>query len=263
MSRWFRHYAGMMRDDKLVRVAIRSKQPIERVVWIWGAILESAAEIDDNGRFDVDAAEIAYFLRADEDDVGAVLSALAGSGHLAGDIVVKWGDRQFQSDRSNARVAAHRERKRAEKRGSNGKEEQENDTVTLPERDGIAPETETETETELEDLEAYASPASGDAVEAEEDVSDSESLRPEHVVEAWNDLAKRVGKPCIRALTPERRVRLKARISGYSLEDFREVLGNVERSPFLRGDTGKHFCTFDWITKKANFQKVLEGNYNG
>jgi hypothetical protein len=32
MSRWFRHYAGMMRDDKLVRVAIRSKQTIERVV---------------------------------------------------------------------------------------------------------------------------------------------------------------------------------------------------------------------------------------
>ena len=49
MSRWFRHYAGMMRDDKLVRIAIKTKQPIERVLWIWGAILESAAEIDDNG----------------------------------------------------------------------------------------------------------------------------------------------------------------------------------------------------------------------
>jgi hypothetical protein len=36
MSRWFRHYAGMMRDDKLVRVAIRSGQTIERVVWVYG-----------------------------------------------------------------------------------------------------------------------------------------------------------------------------------------------------------------------------------
>ena len=43
MSRWFRHYAGMMRDDKLVRAAIKSKQSIERVLWIWGAVLESAA----------------------------------------------------------------------------------------------------------------------------------------------------------------------------------------------------------------------------
>jgi hypothetical protein len=50
VSRWFRHYAGMMRDDKLVRVAIRSGQAIERVCWIWGAILESAAEIDNGGK---------------------------------------------------------------------------------------------------------------------------------------------------------------------------------------------------------------------
>jgi hypothetical protein len=66
MSRWFRHYAGMMRDDKLVRVAIRSKQTIERVVWVYGAILESAAELDDEGRYDLAADEAAYFLRADE-----------------------------------------------------------------------------------------------------------------------------------------------------------------------------------------------------
>ena len=31
MSRWFRHYAGMMRDDKPVRIAIKTKQPIERI----------------------------------------------------------------------------------------------------------------------------------------------------------------------------------------------------------------------------------------
>ena len=30
MSRWFRHYAGLCRDEKLVSVAIKSKQPIER-----------------------------------------------------------------------------------------------------------------------------------------------------------------------------------------------------------------------------------------
>lgn len=158
MSRWFRHYAGMMRDDKLVRVAIRSKQTIERVVWIWGAVLESAAEIDDNGRFDVDAAEIAYFLRADEDDVGAVLSALAASGHVDADHVVKWGDRQFQSDKSNARVASYRERKRAEKRRSNGVEGECNADVTLHGRDGNAPETETETEVSVANATGAAAP---------------------------------------------------------------------------------------------------------
>jgi hypothetical protein len=119
VSRWFRHYAGMMRDDKLVRVAIRSKQTIERVCWIWGAILESAAEIDEDGRYDLDAAEIAYFLRADQSDVDAVLSALSDAGRVADSRVVKWGNRQFQSDRSNERVAAHRERKRSKGSDSN------------------------------------------------------------------------------------------------------------------------------------------------
>lgn len=146
MSRWFRHYAGMMRDDKLVRVAIKSKQPIERVLWIWGAILESAAEIDDNGRYDLDAAEIAYFLRADEDDIASVLDALAGAERVAEGRVVHWGDRQFTSDRSKDRVAAHRERKRAEKHGSEVTGGEGNVFVTLQPRHGNSPETETETD---------------------------------------------------------------------------------------------------------------------
>jgi hypothetical protein len=148
MSRWFRHYAGMMRDDKLVRVAIRSKQTIERVQWVWGAILESAAEIDDNGRYDVDAAEVAYFLRADEGDISAILGSLSEAGRVADGSVVHWGDRQFSSDRSKDRVAAHRERKRAENRGDRVTSEDGNGVVTLHKRHCNSPETETELDTE-------------------------------------------------------------------------------------------------------------------
>jgi hypothetical protein len=150
MSRWFRHYAGMMRDEKLVRVAIKSKQPIERVLWIWGAILESAAEIDDNGRYDLDPAEVAYFLRAPEADVDAILVALADAGRVDGAAVVHWGDRQFTSDRSATRVAAHRERKRAENSRDNNRLPNGNGDVTLQRANSNAPETETETETETE-----------------------------------------------------------------------------------------------------------------
>lgn len=104
----------------------------------------------------------------------------------------------------------------------------------------------------------------GDAPPVEPEVP---VLQPRHVVEAWNALAKRIGKPCVRDLTPERRERVRARIAGYTLDDFQEVLGNVEGSAFLRGDEvkGRRWsgCNFDWITKKANFQKILEGNYNG
>jgi hypothetical protein len=64
-------------------------------------------------------------------------------------------------------------------------------------------------------------------------------------------------------MTPERRQLVRARIAQYSIEDFLDVFGKVERSPFLRGDTGGwRGCTFDWIMKKSNFQKTLEGNYD-
>lgn len=103
MSRWFRHYAGMMRDDKLVRVALKSRQTVERVTWVWGAILESAAELDDGGRYEIDHGEIAYFLRAEETEIATIETALATAGRVEGSCVSKWKDRQFQADRTGGK----------------------------------------------------------------------------------------------------------------------------------------------------------------
>jgi len=148
MSRWFRHYAGMVRDDKLVSVAIKAKQPVERVVWVWGAILESAAEIDDDGLFRFDAAEAAYFLRTDEADLVAVVDALADAGRLAEGRVVRWSDRQFKSDRSAERQARYRDSKRGKVGVGDDIQASPNQEVTSLSRHGDAPEAETELETE-------------------------------------------------------------------------------------------------------------------
>lgn len=249
MSRWFRHYAGMMRDDKLVRVAIRSKQTIERVVWVWGAILESAAEIDDNGRYDISADEIAYFLRADLADVEAVLVGFRELGRIDESGVVKWDARQFNSDRSADRQARYRERKKAEKLRDDTEADCDGDaTITSPSRHGDTPETETELETEEE------SP-NGDS-------RSDDRLTPEHVFEGYQDLARAICQPVPRDLTPERRQLTKGRISQYSLDDFLTVFAKCRDSPFLRGDRGRTPLAYDWLMKKANFQKVLEGNYD-
>lgn len=160
MSRWFRHYAGMMRDDKMVRVALKSGQTIERVLWIWGAILESAAEIDDGGRYDLDEVEVAYFLRANEEDVSAVLAALKNAGRINRSRVTKWSERQFQSDRSAARVAAYRERKRGKtKENTDVSQRSGNVDVTLHDRYGNAPETETDTEVTLDKSSGAGAPS--------------------------------------------------------------------------------------------------------
>jgi len=146
VSRWFRHYAGMMRDEKLVSAAIRSKQPIERVVWVWGCILESASEIDDGGRYEIDHAEMAYFLRANEGDVAAVEDALDTLGRVLGGVVANWKDRQFQSDRSAERQKRYRERHKGS--GDDNGRPSGDGGVTAASRHGDAPDTETELETD-------------------------------------------------------------------------------------------------------------------
>lgn len=99
-------------------------------------------------------------------------------------------------------------------------------------------------------------------LEPDDSCASGDALEPEHIVEHWNEIAPTLGKPCIRKLTPARRSLLKARIAQNGLEDFVEVFANIRASPFLRGDKGWHGCTFDWVFKQANFQKILEGNYN-
>ena len=100
---------------------------------------------------------------------------------------------------------------------------------------------------------------------SETPVSDEQEdkFNPRHVMEFWNQTAQQLGKPKVRDLTPERRDLLKARIGQYSIDDFVTVFENIKTSPFLRGDNGWRGCTFDWVFKKSNFQKILEGNYNG
>jgi hypothetical protein len=146
MSRWFRHYAGMMRDEKLVAVAVKSRQPVERVVWLWGAILESAAEVDDAGRYELDPAEAAYFLRSDEADICSIVDALAAAGRISSGCVVKWSDRQYQSDKSAERQARYRERRRIDDRHSD--KDVSGSDVTTPSRDGVVTPQETEEEPE-------------------------------------------------------------------------------------------------------------------
>lgn len=154
MNRWFRHYIGMMRDEKLVAAAVKAKQPVERVVWIWGAILESACEVDDDGRYIFDAGEAAYFLRCDESDVLAVVDALEGIGRIADQVVTRWSERQFQSDTSRERQRRYREKKRHTDTDDgtsdrhSGADKRHGD-VTRPSRDGEVTLQESDTDTEL------------------------------------------------------------------------------------------------------------------
>lgn len=155
MSRWFRHYGGLARDEKLVSVAVKSRQSVERVIWVWSAILESASEINDNGRYEFDTAEAAYFLRCDDAELGSILTCMEGLGRIADGVVVRWGDRQYSSDSAAERQRRYRERKSA-KAGipQDDSEDKRNGdvTVTSPSVTVTAQDTDTDTDTEKKEL---------------------------------------------------------------------------------------------------------------
>jgi hypothetical protein len=145
MNRWFRHYAGMMRDEKLVSVAVQAMQSIERVVWVWGAILESAAELNEGGRYEFDVAPAAYFLRCEEEALASVIKGLEEAGRIAGQVVCRWGERQYESDSSKDRQRRYRDRLAASR---DAKTLRSDGRVTS--RDGVVTAQDTDTDTEKE-----------------------------------------------------------------------------------------------------------------
>lgn len=103
--------------------------------------------------------------------------------------------------------------------------------------------------------------------EKEEHTSEAEAsspaLRPEHVVEAWNEMACRIGLPSVRSLSADRRKRLNARIREHPIEHWTEAIQAIERSSFCRGESrGGWRADFDFLLQPSSFLKLIEGSYD-
>ena len=235
MSRWYRAYEGTVTDAKLAEAAAIAD--VSRAVSIaaWHALLEGAANVNNCGSYDITPRRVSVILFEPPAHIEALFAAYEEIGLIKDGVVLSWKKRQHESDSSTERTRKWREKKR--------QETAECDACDDDETSRDAPETETETE----------------VISSNED---SPSLRPEHVFEFYQELAAELGLPVPRDFTPERRQLARGRIAQYPLEDFLTVIAKCRGSPFLRGDKGRTPLTFDWLMKKGNFQKVLEGNYD-
>lgn len=140
MSRWYRAYAGTVKDDKLAEVAIVAGCSRSVVIAVWHSLLESAAEVGDGGRFETTARRIAAVLGEPLASVEGVFLALAEIGMVEGCSIAAWKRRQYESDTSTERVRKHREAKR------NAPSHSGNVDETFQQRSVTPPEAETETE---------------------------------------------------------------------------------------------------------------------
>lgn len=165
----------------------------------------------------------------------AVIEALVVKGMSATDILDIARASEVKSDPTNAeRQARYREKKR--------------NAVTVT-RDGFSND---------KDILTFPDPS----VVSDETTSPVD-LKPEHVVEAWNDLASATGLREVRKFTPQRQRKLATRIRQNTVDEFTEAIAAIGRSPFLRGENDRGWrATFDWMLEPANFTKLIEGTYD-
>jgi hypothetical protein len=86
-----------------------------------------------------------------------------------------------------------------------------------------------------------------------------------HAVNRYNAAADKAGWPKVHKLSPARSRLLKARLADCGgIEGWEVALRKAFDSDFCRGRTAKAWMgfSFDWITKSANFTKLMEGNYD-
>lgn len=119
-----------------------------------------------------------------------------------------------------------------------------------------------------------ASNASVDKARFKPPKPEREPLKPEDLVEVWNEVAARSGGLLaqVKVLAGSRRRKCLRRLAEHPADDFwNRVFGHLERSAFLRGmqdraDSNPHKnwrASFDWLVNNdSNCVRVYEGNYN-
>lgn len=264
MTDWVRLWHDMPTDPKWRVIARKSGQPLACVIAVFNLMMINASQNAEERGLMVgwDDEDAGAALDMDGEDIAAIREAMQNK-VLEGSRLTGWDRRQpRREDNSSGRVKAHREKKAAERND----QQRPDDGVKRDVTHGNAPETDADADADKKPSDE----GSGKSAEAELPLggggepgkTEEPGLKPQHIADEWNNLAARLGKPKVRDLTPERRELLRHRIGQYPLDDFLTVFGKIERSAFLRGDKGRSPCTFDWAFKKANFQKILEGNYD-
>ena len=81
--------------------------------------------------------------------------------------------------------------------------------------------------------------------------------------DTFNTKVKYTAIPQIRGLSDTRKRALVSRAKEYGgLKELEAVIDRVVASDFLSGRKTDFCASFDWIFKKANFIKIIEGNYD-
>ncbi|NMF98407.1 hypothetical protein GPA27_13530 [Aromatoleum toluolicum] len=239
MMDWFRLYGEFATDPK---VQMLSEADQRRYIML--LCLKCS-----NGDVTLHDEEVAFQLRISGDEWSRTKGVLQAKGLIDENACpVAWDKRQFRSDSSAARVAAHRERKKKEAAGD----------VTLQQRQTNALDTDTDTELTNANALVVASVPAADPCPHQEIIAAYHELLPTCTpVKVWNEMRKTL-----------LRTRWREDAKRQRMEWWRRFFAYVGQSEFL---TGRGQCApgrdpfvadLEWLVRPQNFAKVVEGKYH-
>ena len=88
----------------------------------------------------------------------------------------------------------------------------------------------------------------------------SAPIEYEKIVALYNENCKSL--PKVTTISQTRKNAMRILNSEYSIEKIEEAFKKAQASEFLTGKNKPWRANFDWLIKKANFVKTLEGNYD-
>ena len=150
---------------------------------------------------------------------------------------------------------AHEKRKNAGSKGGKAKSLKTNDSassnaVAKPKQPEPEPEPDKKEDTNV-------------SLQASPDPTHANDLS--QAVARFNDAARAAGWSQVQKLTPNRSRQLRQRLKDCGgVDGWETALRKAFESDFCRGRTDRpwHGFGFDWLTKPANFTKLMEGNYD-
>jgi len=253
---WFKFYPSDWRNDPALKMCSMAA----RGLWIELICLMHQAtpygHLLVNGQAPTDA-QIAVLVGAPSDQIAALLGELESAGIFSRTRNGIIYSRKLTRMSKKAATARNNGRKGGNPSLSNERQNAPSDNQKVkgwdkPQR----PEPEPEPDIRVEDTNVSLS-VSTDAPCPANDIS--------HAVSRYNQAAERAGWPQVQKLTPSRSKQLRARLKDCGgLEGWEDALRRAYASDFCRGRTPKPWTGFgfDWLTKAANFTKLMEGNYD-
>ena len=88
----------------------------------------------------------------------------------------------------------------------------------------------------------------------------SAPIEYEKIVRNYNEICKSLQK--VTVISQNRKNAMRILCSEFSFEQITEVFRKAESSDFLAGRIKPWHANFDWLMKKTNFVKTLEGNFD-